>query len=123
MNNSLHHLQSLVASKVGKKISGFNMRHWKKFEKEFEKPNAPFGQIVNDHYECRDTCIALAPKCGGFTYFSKEVKGKHERGQCLLKASPEQVNTMGPYKYISNPAAVSGSLSCLGIEEGKMYFM
>ena len=89
------------------------------FPNEFKKPNAAFGQIVKDQYACRDACIAKAPKCGGFTYFAEEVRGEAEKGKCWLKANPDQINKNGPYNYASNPATISGSLSCLGIEKGK----
>ena len=103
----------------GKSIGGFNMDHY--FPNEFKKPNAAFGQIVKDQYACRDACIAKAPKCGGFTYFTEAVRGQGNKGACLLKANPEheQVNMKGPYNYVSIPSTISGSLSCLGIEKGK----
>ena len=98
---------------TGKKIGGFNMHLF--FPKEFEQPNAPFGQIVKNEYVCRDLCHAKAPKCGGFTYFAR---GLRRKGKCLLKAHPEWINKRGPYKFLSNSNAISGTLSCPGIMKG-----
>ena len=105
---------------AGKSISGMNMNQF--FPQEFEEPNEPFGQIVENEYACRDLCIAKAPKCGGFTYFAERVEGVAEKGKCWLKANKEQVEgEHGPYKYMPYSATISGSLSCPGIEKGKVF--
>ena len=90
------------------------------FPNEFDAPKAAFGQIVEDQYACRDACIALAPKCGGFTYFAEEVRGIADKGKCWLKANPkhDKVNEPGPYKYIPYGPTISGDISCQGIRKG-----
>ena len=89
------------------------MRH--DYPNEFKKPNKPFGVIVKDEHACNDLCNDKAPKCGGWTYFSK-AQGKRKRGQCLLKVQSF-------HKYRPNSAAISRSLSCPGTYKSTIHIL
>ena len=88
------------------------MNYWPEYNHLFQEK--PWGAPEVDEHACLARCRALAPDCGGFTYFPKAVYGEANAKSCLLKRIQSSYN----YRYANDRQdAISGSLDCF--EGGK----